>query len=94
MNFVPLIVLWIVLAVVVLVLFIWRKAVAAHEDDNIHVLDGDSGEKTVEQVAIAKKLDLIDKWGKIATVVVLVYAVILGGLYAWQSWVQNTRIGA
>lgn len=93
MNFVPFLILWVLLALAVLTLFIWRKTVASKEDDNLHVLDGSSVEKSAEQVAVAQKLDLIDKWGKIATVVVVVYGVILGGLYVWQSWVQNTSVG-
>jgi hypothetical protein len=93
MNFIPFIVLWILLALTVLALFIWRKSVSSKEDDNLHVLDGAAVEKSTEQAVIAQKLDLIDKWGKIATVVVVIYGVILGGLYVWQSWVQNSNMG-
>ena len=94
MNFVPFIVLWILLALAVLALFIWRKTVSAKEDDNLHVSDVTSDEKTAEQAVIAQKLELIDKWGKIVTVVAVVYGVILGSLYIWHSWLQNTSMGA
>ncbi|HEX3743499.1 MAG TPA: hypothetical protein VHW09_06205 [Bryobacteraceae bacterium] len=93
MNFLPLTILWSLLGVSVLALFIWRKAVSTKEDDSLHVLDGASVEKSAQQAVVAQKLDLIDKWGKILTVVALLYGVILGGLYAWQVWVQNTKIG-
>jgi len=93
MNFVPFVVLWILLALTILTLFIWRKMVASKEDDNLHVLDGASVAKSAEQEVIAHKLDFIDKWGKIVTVVAIVYGVILGGLYVWQSWIQNTSAG-
>ena len=93
MNLIPFLIGWIVLAVAVLTLFVWRKAVARHEDDNLHVLDGAAVQQTALQVAVVKKLDMIDKWGKIATVLALVYGVVLGGLYVYQSWVQHTSIG-
>jgi hypothetical protein len=94
MNFVPLLVLWVLMGVVVLALIVWRKAVSIKEDDNLHVLDGASVEKSAEQIALARKLDLIDKWGKIVTVLTVAYGVLLCGLYVWQSWVVNSRIGA
>ena len=93
MFFVPFVVLWILLALTVLALFFWRKTVASKEDDNLHVLDGADAAKAAEQEAVAQKLELIDKWGKILTVVAVVYGVILGGLYVWQSWVQNSSMG-
>jgi hypothetical protein len=59
----------------------------------LHVLDGEAVQKTAAQVALAEKLEFIDKWGKIATVVAFVYGVLLGGLFVYQSWMQNTHIG-
>ena len=94
MNIVPLLVLWVLLALTVLALFIWRKAVSSHEDDNLHVLDGASVEKSAAQIQVAQKLDLIDKWGKIATIITLIYGVVLGGIYMYTSWIQNSRMGA
>jgi len=93
-SLIPFVILWVLMALAVLALFIWRKTVSSKEDDNLHVSDPGSDQKTAEQAAVAQKLDLIDKWGKIATVVTVVYGVILGGIYVWQSWVQNSNMGA
>jgi hypothetical protein len=93
MNLMPLVILWMVLALAVLALLVWRKAVARNEDDNLHVLDGAAAQTSSVQAAVAEKLELIDKWGKIVTIVTVVYGVALGGLYVYQSWVQNTKIG-
>ena len=93
MNLIPLAIVWGVLALVVVALFVWRKAVARNEDDNLHVLDGAAVQQTAVQVAVAQKLELIDKWGKIITIVAVIFGVILGGLFIYQSWVQNTKIG-
>ena len=93
MNYVPFLVMWGLLAIAVLALFVWRKAVASGEDDNLHVMDGGSVEKSAAQATMAHRLEVIDRWGKIVTVVTIVYGLVLGGVYAWQSWVQNSRIG-
>jgi len=93
MNFVPFVILWILLGLTVLTLFVWRKTVSSKEDDNLHLVDGGAVTKSSEQEEVARKLDLIDRWGKIVTVVAVVYGVILGGLYAYHIWVQNTSIG-
>lgn len=81
---------WLVLALAVIGLMIWRKVVASHEDDQLHVLDGGG---VGNQVAVAQKLDQIDKWGKILTVIAVIYGVLLGAAYAYQAWTQAAQTG-
>ncbi|MGA3015552.1 MAG: hypothetical protein ABSF62_00435 [Bryobacteraceae bacterium] len=88
-SLLPFLYFWIVLALAVLGLLVWRKVVASHEDDTLHVLDGGGADQTV----VAHKLDQIDKWGKILTVIALVYGVILGAAYAYQAWIQTSQTG-
>ena len=88
-SLLPFLYFWIVLALAVLGLLVWRKVVASHEDDTLHVLDGGGADQTV----VAHKLDQIDKWGKILTVIALVYGVILGAAYAYQAWIQTSQSG-
>jgi len=86
----PFVVLWAVLAVCVVALVVWRFKIARQEDDTLHVLHGG----TTQQTAVAGKLEVIDKWGKILTVVVVGYGVLLGALYIYQVWMQGaTTIG-
>jgi hypothetical protein len=91
---IPLSILWILLAVTVLALLAWRKIVTRDEDDNLHVLDGAAARKTSAQVAMARKLELIDKWGKLATIAAVVFGLILPGPYVHRGWLQNSRLGA
>jgi uncharacterized membrane-anchored protein len=93
MNLMPFLLLLAVLAMTVLVLLVWRKTVARNEDDNLHVMDGAAVRQTAQQAVVAQKLDLIDKWGKILTIVTVIYGAIVGGLYMYQTFVQNSRIG-
>jgi len=86
--YVPFVVLWVLLALGVIGLIIYRRIVAAGEDDMIHVSDA-GGSATSHQVSVAQKLDQIDKWGKTLTVVVVAYGVILAAIYVYQSWVSG-----
>jgi hypothetical protein len=86
-DFRLLIVLWSVLAVSVLVLIVWRKAVARGEDDQLHVLNTSA---VGRQVEVAQKLEQIDKWGKIVTAVTVAFGVIIAGLFIYQTWVQTS----
>jgi hypothetical protein len=88
-NLRPFLYVWIVLAVAVIVLIVRRKMVASHEDDSLHVFDGGGADQPV----FAHKLDEIDKWGKVLTMIAVVYGVILGAAYMYQAWVQATNTG-
>jgi hypothetical protein len=83
----PFFVLWGVLAVAVLVLVGWRKAVSSHEDDSLHVMQGDV---VPQQMATANKLDHIDKWGKMLTVITVAFGLVLAVIYMIQGWLQSS----
>ena len=85
----PFLVLWGALAASVLVLLVWRKAVGRHEDDTLHVLHA---EAVPMQAAVAHKLEVIDRWGKTLTVLTVVFGVLIGGLFMYQTWVQTSTI--
>lgn len=79
----------ILLAVAVIVMIAWRKAVARGEDDTLHVLQGNA---LPNQMAVAHKLDAIDKWGKTLTVVAVVFGLLVGAIYVYQVWMQSTQV--
>ena len=89
-NFIPLLALWILMAIGVAVMVAWRKVVGRQDDETIHVMDVGA---VSHQVDVAHKLDVIDKWGKLLTIVTVVYGLVLGALYMYQSWVEMSRIG-
>lgn len=80
---------WAILACVVLALAIYRKVVALAEDDSLH-LAGPSME--TQQTTVAHRLDVIDRWGKILTVAVLAYGIVLAGVYVYFSWAERNRV--
>jgi len=93
MIYVPFAVLWLALALVVLGLIAYRKIVSSQEDETIHLGSG-SEAVPAHQAAIAHKLDVIDKWGKLLTVITVVYGVLLLAVYTYQIWLSpNMRMG-
>lgn len=90
-NLTPYAIAWGVLALVVLSLAIWRKKVSEQEDDTLHI----SGPENVvsEQMTVARKLELIDRWGKALTVVLAVTGLILAVLYGMYLWEATSRVG-
>jgi len=93
MTYTPFAVLWALLAIVVLVLIAYRKIVSTKEDETIHLGSGSEG-VPAQQVVIAHKLDVIDKWGKLLTVVTVAYGLLLFAVYTYQTWLSpGTRLG-
>jgi hypothetical protein len=88
MNLVPWIVVWAVLAAAVIVLAGYRKLVASHEDDSLHVSDRETA-LVAQQEMLARKLDWIDRWGQILTVIALVYGLALASGYVYLSWIER-----
>jgi hypothetical protein len=81
-NLLPFAVFWGVLAIAVVFLIFYRKAVASHEDDSLHLEGGAS----MQQMSMAHRLALIDRWGKTLTVLVMVYGIALAAIYLYQVW--------
>jgi len=89
-HLIPFVAAWCVLALAVVGMIFWRKAVAAHEDDSLHVSQTGAVQ---EQISVAHKLEQIDKWGKILTAIAVITGLILAGVYFYQMWVASSSIG-
>jgi hypothetical protein len=88
---IPLTVVWVVLAFSVLGLAIYRKFVARQEDDLIHI--GSGQEKLVaRQIDVAGKLDAVDKWGKILTIVTIFSGLIVAVIYLSRAWLDSLKV--
>ncbi len=85
MNLTPFVILWSILALAVLGLALYRKLIANHEDDLIHVGPGE--EKLIpQQVQTAAKLDVVDRWGKTLTVITAASGLLIAAAYLYQAW--------
>jgi hypothetical protein len=86
----PFVGVWILVTAIVIALFVWRKVVAGKEDDTLHVNTGTFTDQTV----IAQKLDQIDKWGKIMTVIAVVLGILVAAAYVYGQFVGRASMGA
>jgi hypothetical protein len=82
-NLIPYVSLWILLAVTVLGLALYRKFVSMHEDDYVHISEGEA-RYIPPQVAVNHKIDQIDRWGKVLTIVTLAAGLGLACLYLYN----------
>lgn len=89
MNLIPFVVVWGILATVVLVLVVYRFRIAGRTDELLHVADAESPLIPQQQVT-AKKLDTIDRWGKILTVIVVLSGIVLASLFLYQMWEKTS----
>lgn len=90
MNLLPYIVAWGVLLIIVLTLALMRRQLAAREDDSLHLSAGEAAMVT-DQVQMAKKLESIDKWGKLLTVVLVISGVVLGSIWGLRAFEEGSR---
>lgn len=86
-NFTPWMILWAALALAVLVMAGYRKIVSVREDETLHLVNPS---ESARQLAIFHKLERIDKWGRLLTVVAAIYGLLLAIAYTYQTWVQAT----
>ena len=74
---------WGVLALVIVILAMYRKMAARDETDIIHFDDPAFANR---QQGIARRLDRIDAWGKPLTVLLAVYGLALAAWYLYRGW--------
>jgi len=78
-------IVWSALTLFVISLALVRKFTARNEDDLVH-LSGAVDATITKQVAVASKLDKIDYWGKLLTVVVAVSGFALFAITLYITW--------
>jgi hypothetical protein len=89
-NLMPFGASWVVLAVAILILAIYRHRLSSQEDDTLHVSDPQAAQIT-KQALEAHRIEVIDRWGKLLTVIGVVYGLLLGAAYFYQYWTQTSN---
>lgn len=89
-SFYFLILSWGALGVIVLFLAAYRSQLSRKEDDQIHINDGDAG-VVVQQAQVSHRIDVVERWGKTLTVVLVLYGLALGGYYLYTVWQTSSN---
>jgi uncharacterized membrane protein len=87
-NLTPAVVIWVILALATLGLALYRKLISAGEEDLIHLGPGEE-RHIPEQVALEAKLDAIDRWGKILTVITVLVGLAMAAVYLYQAFLVH-----
>lgn len=90
MNITPFFVIWACIAAGAAGLALYRKLITRNEDDYIHVAEGEA-KAIPQQMAVAQKLDVIDRWEKLLMIVTVAGGVVLGLAYLYQLWLDSQR---
>ena len=89
MNLIPFAMAGAVLVLTVIVLYVWRRTVARQEDDSLHMLADSAA--IPQQVALAHKLAVLDRWGKVLTLLAALYVIAIGAIFVYQQWLMTSR---
>jgi hypothetical protein len=91
--YLPYIVTWAALTAVVVFLAIYRRRIDSRVDENLHVLDSDAPAVSTQE-DVAKKLAIIDRWGKVLTVISVLYLLGIVAAYIYGSFNDTSiRLG-
>lgn len=77
--------IWVVMAAVVGSLALYRKYVSRAEVDILHLGENEASH-IPQQEAMAHRLETIDRWGKILTIVLIAYGVLIACGYMVLAW--------
>lgn len=88
-NLVAHMVVWAVLATIVVALALYRRRIYMKSDEIVHLMDAEAP-LVAGQATAAQKLEKLDRWGKILTAVVILYAVGIAGYYLYKSFTDTS----
>jgi len=81
--------IWAVLSVGLLALIVYRRILASSESDILHIRDSEFP-LIPQQAAFARRVERVDFWGKLLTVVTICYGLILCAVFLYQVWIQTS----
>ena len=84
-------IVWAALTLFVISLAIIRKFTARNEDDLVH-LSGAADQVITQQLTVANRLDSIDHWGKLLTVVDVVFGFALFAITLYITWQHSLAL--
>jgi hypothetical protein len=77
-----------ILTLVVMSLLAWRFMLSKQEDDSVRLVHGTSNMS--RQAMVAHRVEAVDKWGRLLTIVTVVYLIIIGSIYLYRYWIYTS----
>ena len=91
LNLTPFAIAWASLALITAGLALYRKLLTHHEDDYLHVHEGEA-RIVSQQFQLAHKVEAIDKWGKALTAATAVSGVAVACAYLYEAYLQSLKL--
>jgi hypothetical protein len=88
-KYIVYLVIWGVMATALVFLALYRRRVYMKSDETLHVLDAD-GPLVSAQAAVNVKLQKLDRCGIALTIVVVVYALAIVGVYIYNMFMDTS----
>jgi hypothetical protein len=90
-NLVVCLVIGAVFAVGVGALAMYRKHLSNAELDVLHISDAESN-MIGQQEELATRIAKVDRWGKVLTVGLVIYCVVVASVFLYHGWQSNSKI--
>ena len=91
MNFTMILIVWGAMALLVLMTAVYRKVIARQDDSMLH-LHGNEGSLVQHQAEVAHRLELVDRFGKLSTIVVSLLGLAIAAAYFYDGWVKSSQL--
>lgn len=85
MNMQLLVGLWVAIFAAYATVSFFRWNLGKREDDSLHVSDAER-QLVAAQTSIAHKLDVLDRWKTALLVLIILFALLIGGMQVWNVW--------
>jgi hypothetical protein len=83
-------VIWVAMATAVGALALYRKYISRAEIDVVHLSESESPLLSRQEV-FARRLGIIDRWGKLLTIILIAYGVSIVCGYLFLAWHQSIQ---
>ncbi len=91
-NIIPLAISWGILTLVVVALALYKKSLDGHITESIHFNAAEDA--TVrQQVVETHRSEVLERWGKGLTAVVVLYGLVIVGVLVYHQWNSASTMG-
>lgn len=91
-NIIPMAISWGILTLVVVALAIYKKSLDGHIDESIHFNNSEDAALR-RQAAETHRSEVVERWGKALTAVVVLYGLVIVGILVYHQWQAASTMG-